>query len=37
MDFETDVPVTAGPNVIQIVVRESTDAQSSQTLVVLRK
>ena len=37
MDFETDVPVTAGTNLIQVFARDSDDAQSVQTLVVLKR
>lgn len=36
-DFETDIPLWPGSNIIQVVARENNDVQTVDTLVVLRK
>jgi carboxyl-terminal processing protease len=37
MDFEADIPLGAGSNLIQVFARESNDVQSLQTVVVLKR
>jgi carboxyl-terminal processing protease len=37
MDFEADVPVGAGSNLVQVFARESNEVQSLQTVVVLKR
>jgi carboxyl-terminal processing protease len=37
MDFEADVPLGAGSNLVQVFARESNDVQSLQTVVVLKR
>jgi hypothetical protein len=37
MDFETDSPLWAGSNLVQVFARESNDVQSLQTVVVLKR
>jgi len=37
MDFEADVPVGTGSNLVQVFARESNEVQSLQTVVVLKR
>ncbi len=37
MDFEADIPLWTGSNLVQIFARESNDVQSLQTVVVLKR
>jgi carboxyl-terminal processing protease len=37
MDFEADIPLSAGSNLVQIFARESNEVQSLQTVVVLKR
>ena len=37
MEFEADVPLWAGSNLVQVFARESNDVQSLQTVVVLKR
>jgi carboxyl-terminal processing protease len=37
MDFEADLPLGAGSNLVQVFARESNDVQSLQTVVVLKR
>jgi carboxyl-terminal processing protease len=37
MDFEADIPLWAGSNLVQVFARESNDVQSLQTVVVLKR
>ena len=37
MDFEADIPLGAGSNLVQVFARESNEVQSLQTVVVLRR
>jgi carboxyl-terminal processing protease len=37
MDFDTDIPLWAGSNLVQVFARESNDVQSLQTVVVLKR
>jgi carboxyl-terminal processing protease len=37
MDFETDIPLWPGSNLVQVFARESNEVQSLQTVVVLRR
>jgi carboxyl-terminal processing protease len=37
MDFEADIPLSAGSNLVQIFARESNEVQSLQTIVVLKR
>ncbi|HVZ85874.1 MAG TPA: MXAN_5808 family serine peptidase [Polyangia bacterium] len=37
MDFEADIPVGAGSNLVQVFARESNEVQSLQTVVVLKR
>ncbi len=37
MDFEADIPLGAGSNLVQVFARESNDVQSLQTVVVLKR
>jgi carboxyl-terminal processing protease len=37
MDFETDIPLWPGSNLVQVFARESNEVQSLQTVVVLKR
>jgi hypothetical protein len=37
MDFEADIPLWAGSNLVQVFARESNEVQSLQTVVVLKR
>jgi carboxyl-terminal processing protease len=37
MDFDAEVPIGAGSNLVQVFARESNDVQSLQTVVVLKR
>jgi carboxyl-terminal processing protease len=37
MDFEADIPLGAGSNLVQVFARESNEVQSLQTVVVLKR
>jgi carboxyl-terminal processing protease len=37
MDFEADIPLSPGSNLVQVFARESNDVQSLQTVVVLKR
>jgi carboxyl-terminal processing protease len=37
MDFEADIPLGVGSNLVQVFARESNEVQSMQTVVVLRR
>jgi carboxyl-terminal processing protease len=37
MDFEADIPLGAGSNLVQVFARESNDVQSLETVVVLKR
>ena len=37
MDFEADIPLWAGSNLVQVFARESNEVQSLQTIVVLKR
>jgi hypothetical protein len=37
MDFDTDIPLWPGSNLVQVFARESNDVQSLQTVVVLKR
>jgi carboxyl-terminal processing protease len=37
MDFEADIPLWTGSNLVQVFARESNDVQSLQTVVVLKR
>jgi hypothetical protein len=37
MDFEADIPLWAGSNLVQVFARESNEVQSMQTVVVLKR
>ncbi|HVV50147.1 MAG TPA: MXAN_5808 family serine peptidase [Polyangia bacterium] len=37
MDFDADIPIGAGSNLIQVFARESNEVQSLQTVVVLKR
>jgi carboxyl-terminal processing protease len=37
MDFEADIPLWSGSNLVQVFARESNDVQSLQTVVVLKR
>ena len=37
MDFEADIPLWPGSNLVQVFARESNDVQSLQTVVVLKR
>ena len=37
LDFEADIPLWAGSNLVQVFARESNDVQSLQTVVVLKR
>lgn len=37
MDFEADIPVSPGSNLVQVFARESNEVQSLQTVVVLKR
>jgi hypothetical protein len=37
MDFEADIPLGVGSNLVQVFARESNEVQSLQTVVVLRR
>jgi hypothetical protein len=37
MDFEADIPLGTGSNLVQVFARESNEVQSMQTVVVLRR
>ena len=37
MDFEADIPLWAGSNLVQVFARESNEVQSLQTIVLLKR
>jgi hypothetical protein len=37
MEFEADIPLWAGSNLVQVFARESNEVQSLQTVVVLKR
>ena len=37
MDFDTDIPLWPGSNLVQVFARESNEVQSLQTVVVLKR
>ena len=37
MDFDADIPLGAGSNLVQVFARESNEVQSLQTVVVLKR
>ena len=37
MDFEADIPLWPGSNLVQVFARESNEVQSLQTVVVLKR
>ena len=37
MDFEADIPLWPGSNMVQVFARESNEVQSLQTVVVLKR
>jgi hypothetical protein len=37
LDFEADIPLWAGSNLVQVFARESNEVQSLQTVVVLKR